>query len=98
MSRTSAVRRGAAALGVSVLIALSLAGPAAAKQDPSTGDLHGTVSTVPRDPHPTPRVIRVDDNALEYVQIGGGLLAGMALAGAGATLVSRRNHAHVTPA
>jgi hypothetical protein len=45
-----------------------------------------------------PPVVRVDDNALEYLQIGGGLLAGMALAGAGAALVSRRNHAHVRPA
>ncbi|HET7276675.1 MAG TPA: hypothetical protein VFJ22_01230 [Dermatophilaceae bacterium] len=98
MSRTTAVRRGAAALGASGLIALSLAGPAAARQDPGNGDLHGPSIIVPVDPNPMPPVVRVDDNALEYLQIGGGLLAGMALAGAGAALVSRRNHAHVRPA
>jgi hypothetical protein len=99
MSRTSTARRGAAALGASGLIALSVAGPAVARQDPSTGGLHEPSVTIPLPAVLTPPpVIRIDDNAIEYIQVGAGLLAGMALTGAGAALVSRRNHAQVKPA
>jgi hypothetical protein len=51
-------------------------------------------------PVPTNRTIIItrDDNGPQYLQIGAGLLAGMALAGAGAALVSRRSHAEVSVA
>ncbi|HEX5428321.1 MAG TPA: hypothetical protein VFX00_08340 [Pedococcus sp.] len=97
MSRFTTFRRGAAALGSAGLIALSLAGPAAARQVPGTGSQQelgcttgcyqgGTVSG--GSPRPIPR----DDNALEYLQLGGGVLAGIALAGAGMAVATRRTH------
>jgi hypothetical protein len=47
---------------------------------------------------PRGTTIVVDDDALELLQISAGILAGLALAGAGAAMVSRRNHGHATPA
>ena len=39
----------------------------------------------------------IDDNGVEVLQLGAGLLAGLALAGAGAAAVSRRTtHTHAT--
>ena len=42
---------------------------------------------------PGTQVLRFDDNALEYVQLGAGVLAGIALTGAGMAAASRRGHA-----
>lgn len=93
MSRNTAFRRGAAVIGASGLIALSLAGPAAARPDPGTGELHerssATVVDVPTVTRVT-QVLRIDDNAVEYLQLGAGVAAGLALGGAGMLLVSRR--------
>jgi hypothetical protein len=97
MAHHSTFRRGASALGASALIALSLAGPASARPDPGTGGLHewpqwsepyvgGTGSTGP--------AANIDSNVPEYLQLGAGVLAGIALAGAGLAVASRRSHAH----
>ncbi|HEY7722340.1 MAG TPA: hypothetical protein VIB11_10920 [Pedococcus sp.] len=99
MSHLTTIRRGAAAAGATGLIALSLAGPAAARPDPGTGGPHewpawsqpyqggqGSASTT--------AFVAVDDNAVELLQLGAGLLAGVALAGAGMAVASRRHHAH----
>jgi hypothetical protein len=95
MSSLTAIRRTAAAGGAAGLIALSLAGPAAARPDPGTGDLPrctsgcyegGTGSS----PGPT-----ADTNTVEYIQLGAGVLAGIALAGFGVAVTSRRSHGQV---
>ncbi len=100
MSNTTSIRRAACIAGATGLLALSMAGPASARQDPGTGSLKeqrcttscytpsaggggGTVTTN----GPT------DDNAIEVLQLGAGILAGVALAGAGAVVASRRTHA-----
>jgi len=96
MSHTTAVRRTASALGACALLALLLAAPAAARLDPGTGGRDFDVVV------PNPRTgqgpgVVLDDDAVEYVQVGAGIVAGMALAGAGAALVSRRRHHDLTP-
>ena len=96
MSHTASVRRTGSALGACALTALLLAAPAAAQPDPGTGGRDFTPgSSVPGPQGPT---IVVDDDALELLQVGAGILAGIALAGAGAALASRRRHGHPTPA
>ena len=86
MSRTTTVRQGAAAIGASGLIALSLASPAAARPDPGTGSPQRCSSSCyvggANASGPT-QFITLDDNAVEYLQLGAGVLAGIALAGAG---------------
>lgn len=99
MSRSTTLRRGAAALGASTLIALSLSGPASARMLPGTGSQQELGCTTAcyqgGDPAGAPRVVRIDNNAIEYLQLGGGLLAGIALAGAGMAVASRRGHTHL---
>lgn len=88
MFNTASVRRTGSALGATALLALLLAAPAAARPDPGTGGRDfGPVTT---QPEPLPPAIPMDDEAVEYLQVGVGILAGIALAGAGAALVSRR--------
>lgn len=95
MSRVSPLRRGAAVVGATGLIALSLAGPAAARPDPSTGGIHegtaGNSAIAGPESTPSMQVLRIDDNALEYLQLGAGMAAGLALGGAAMVLVSRRH-------
>jgi hypothetical protein len=91
------LRRGASALGVAGLLALALAAPASARQDKGTGSLHDDVTIAPTNPVPT-RIVLTDDDALEYLQVGVGALAGMALAGGAAVAVGRRHRTHPTPA
>ena len=96
MSHIASVRRTGSALGACALTALVLAAPAAAQPDPGTGgrDFAPASSvTVPQGP-----TIVVDDDAVELLQVGAGILAGLALAGAGAALVSRRHHRDPSPA
>jgi hypothetical protein len=52
-----------------------------------SGSGEGSTGSTPRS-----QVVRVDDNAVEVLQLGAGLLAGFALAGAGAAAFSRRSH------
>lgn len=89
-SRTSTLRRGLCAVGAAATLGLVLAGPAAARPEP--GEPAPTVVTETLPPPP------VDDNALDLLQVGGGILAGLALAGAGMAVASRRRHAAPTPA
>lgn len=99
MSRSTTIRRGAAALGTSGLIALSLAGPASARPISGTGsqqELGCTTSCYAGGATSGgPPIVRVDNSAIEYLQLGGGLLAGIALAGAGMAVASRRGHTHL---
>ena len=101
MSHTTSLRRSASLLGATGLIALSMAGPASAREVPGNGDWadqHCSVScyeggtTADPSSGSTPRG---SGGTLEITQLGAGLLAGLALAGAGAAAVSRRNHGHV---
>ena len=86
-------RRSSAALGAAGILALSLAGPASARPDPSTGDLTRCTTGCFQGPEESLSVLRsIDDNAIEYLQLGGGVLAGIALAGAGMALASHRSH------
>ena len=96
MSHTASVRRTGSALGACALTALLLAAPAAARPDPGTGGTDFPPgSSVSLPPGPSNGV---DDDAVELLQVGAGILAGIALAGAGAALLSRRRHEHPTPA
>lgn len=90
-TRTSAVRRGFCAVGAAAALGLGIAGPADARPEP--GEPVPTV-VITDPPPPGPR----DDSALEWVQVGGGVLAGLALAGAGWAMASRRQHAGPHPA
>ncbi len=47
---------------------------------------------------PTTRIVFRDNDAVEYLQVGAGVLAGIVLAGAAAAVISRRNHRGLTPA
>lgn len=100
MSHTTSIRRSASVLGATGLIALSIAGPASARQVPGTGDWadqHCSVNCYegPATVGSPGQIIRIDDNAVEVLQLGAGLLAGIALAGAGAAAFSRRSHDHM---
>ncbi len=88
MSRTQIIRRSASALGVSAVLAAVLAAPASARQDDGRLEYRGQNLGTPT---------FVDDNAVEYLQIGAGFLAGAALIGAGAMVASRQRHAHPRP-
>ena len=98
MSHTTSIRRALTVAGATGILAFLVAGPASARPDPGNGSqsewscqtdcyeggaMRGTVNTV-----------TIDDNALELLQLGGGVLAGIALAGAGVALASRRSHTH----
>ena len=101
MSHTTSIRRSASLLGATGLVALSMAGPASAREVPGNGDWadqHCSVScyeggtTADTNSGSTSRG---DGGTLEIAQLGAGLLAGLALAGAGAAAFSRRSHGHV---
>ncbi len=104
MSHTTPARRTASALAASALLALVVAAPAAARPDPGTGGTDPRPNAV-RGPDAgttgngtRPTIVVVDDDAVEVLQIGAGILAGLALAGAGAAMVSRRTHRDPSPA
>ena len=100
MSNTTNIRRAATVAGATAFFALSMAAPASARVDPGTGsseEQHCSVSCYsgPGVTAPESTTPRVDENGIEVLQLGAGILAGMALAGAGMTLASRRSHGHV---
>ena len=78
-----------------------MAGPASARQVPGNGDwadqhcstncYEGGTTGGSQRTLPNP----IEDNGVEVLQLGAGLLAGIALAGAGAAAFSRRNHGHL---
>lgn len=99
MSHTTSIRRALTVAGATGILAFSVAGPASARPDPGNGSqsewscqtdcyVGGTSPVL------TTSLPPIDDNALEVFQLGGGLLAGMALAGAGVALASRRGRRH----
>ena len=45
----------------------------------------------PEAPQPPAKIVTVDSNTVEYLQVGAGALAGMALTGAGALVLSQVN-------
>ena len=97
MSHTTAVRRTASALGACALLASSWQPRRRPGSTPGTGGRDfDVVPSRTRGPRQVPRSSS-DDDAVEYVQVGAGIVAGMALAGAGAALVSRRRHHDLTP-
>ncbi|WP_345201116.1 hypothetical protein [Fodinibacter luteus] len=87
---TSRALRTSGVLAATALAGLLLAAPAQAIPDPGTGGRDFPPGTF--GPAPKGTTIVVDDDAVEYLQIGAGLIAGVALAGAGAAMVSRRHH------
>jgi hypothetical protein len=94
----AARRTSLATIGAAALVGLAMAGPASARPDDGEKAPQRTnlVVSEPRTPQPKPvtRTIRIDDNALEALQIGLGALGGLALAGAAAGTVSVRRHHH----
>lgn len=97
MSHTTSIRRAASILGATGLIALSMAAPASARPDPGTGGAHEwTQWSEPYQGGSTGSTLTptssADDNAVEVLQLGAGILAGVALAGAGVAVASRRTH------
>lgn len=101
MSRTMQ-NRGAQALGAAAIFMLAVSGSATALADESgqhsqyqyechyLNKCKGVGSSLP-----SPVVLPVDDNAVEYLQLGAGVLAGIGLAGAGLAAASRRSQGHV---
>lgn len=96
MSHTTSIRRALTVAGATGILAFSVAAPASARPDPGNGaqsEWSCQTDCYPGGTTPGP-TITVDDNALELLQLGGGVLAGLALAGAGVALASRRTHTH----
>ncbi len=85
---TAFLRRGLPALGLTGLATLVLAVPATARQDPGAP----APTAAPPVAAPVVRVVPVDDNSLEPVQLGIGAVGG-ALLGAGVLTARRRRRA-----
>lgn len=93
-------RRAAAALAGTALAAIITVTPAHARQDP--GELLTDAGTSQLDrsdgSQPGPASLTVDDDAVEYLQVGLGALGGMVLVGAVAAAASRRHGGSAHPA
>ena len=95
MSRT-VQHRGAKALGTAAIFVLAFSGSATARADESGQHSQGQYechylnkcSAAPREVPPP------GGGAVEYLQLGAGVLAGLGLGGAGMAAASRRRHAH----
>ena len=106
--------RGARAVGVATILVLAVGGPAMARQDAGDVTPQGSKATTQitdeqyrchylnectgaatsRIPGPS-----ADGYAVEFLQVGAGVLAGIGIAGAGlAAAASRRRHGHAVPA
>ena len=76
--------------------------PAVDRQRQVGGFTYSTeVSTLPQQatkPQSGPTIVIRDNDPIEYIQVGAGMLAGFVLAGAAAAVVSRRSHRGLTPA
>jgi hypothetical protein len=107
MSHRTSIRQALTVAGATGILAFSVAAPASARPDP--GELFGSGGTTSRPDGsilqnppasdssittPGPVTVRIDDNAVEVLQLGAGVLAGVALAGAGLAVASRRSHRH----
>ena len=92
MSNRNALRTGGI-IAATALAGIILAAPAQARIDPAGGGFGPAQAPVVSQPVPAPDPgPTVDDDAGEYLQLGAGLLAGLAIAGAAAAVVSRRQH------
>lgn len=98
MSHTTSLRRALTVAGATGILAFSVAGPASARPDPGNGSQQEwscrTDCYVGGTDAGLTNTITLDDNALEVFQLGAGVLAGVALAGAGVAVVSRRSRRH----
>jgi hypothetical protein len=96
MSHTTTIRRAASVVGATGLLALSMAGPASAGPDAGPGEIPRCSSDCYEGGVPAGTLpgIAVDTSGFEVLQLGAGILAGVALAGAGMAVASRRSHAH----
>ena len=96
MSARSAFRRSSAALGAAGILALALAEPAAAHPDPGTGDIARCTTSCfagpDRESFNLSPAAQVVQGGVQVVQVGAGVLAGVALAGAGLAVASRRGN------
>jgi hypothetical protein len=97
MPHSTNIRRTASIIGATGLIALSMAGLASAQPDPGTGsaeEQHCSVSCYTGPDIATTAISAptVDASGIEVLQLGAGLLAGFALAGAGITVAAHRSH------
>ncbi|KGN36535.1 hypothetical protein [Knoellia subterranea] len=85
MSHTTSIRRFAATAGAAGILALSMAAPASARPDPGNGSQSEWSCQVncyagPDGPGMTTSLPPVDDSAIEFLQLGAGVLAGVAIA------------------
>jgi hypothetical protein len=98
MSHITSIRRAAAISGVTGIIALSSAGAASAREIPGNGAQEEFRCTVSCYEGGTSggltSIPKVGEDGIEILQLGAGVLAGVALAGAGLALASRRGHRH----
>ncbi|KGN33946.1 hypothetical protein N802_07390 [Knoellia sinensis KCTC 19936] len=113
MSHSTSLRRTACTVGAAGVLALSIAAPASALPDPgepagaasSQSRPDGSIlqNSAPKADSPATKVpgtaaLTVDDNAIEVLQVGAGVLAGLALGGAGIAVASRRHRHAAHPA
>jgi hypothetical protein len=110
--KKSILGRAVAVLGLGLVLGATVALPADARQDPGPTptvtlpysqdvyERHYGTQVEPATPayRPITRIVRVDDNEMEVLQLAAGVLAGIALAGTGAAVASRRTHAQAHPA
>ena len=88
MSHTTSIRRAVSIAGATGILAFSMAGPGQCPTRPRqrrpsrSGAARPPATRAGRPAGPT-GTITVDDNAVEILQLGAGVLAGVALAGAG---------------
>ena len=100
MTRITVGRVGAT-LGLALVLGTAVAMPASAGQD--VGSTPSVTLPYPQGTYECHYLNQcaatngpgITGTGVEYLQIGGGVLAGLALAGAGMTVASRRSRAHV---
>lgn len=95
------VTRIATALAATAVAGVLVAAPASARPDPGTGGTDPyTGPATGRSVIQEPRIpdAPAQDDGTEYLQVGAGLLAGLALAGAVVAVASRRHPREITPA
>lgn len=105
MTHTSRIRRTAAVAATGGILALSMATPASARPDPGNGSQSewschslcyqgGTEGSSGGSGVSPATQVLTNDNGIELLQLGAGVLGGIALAGAGVAIASRRGRAH----
>lgn len=95
---TSTTRRILATAAAAGVLSVATALPAGAEPDPGYPGSTGVSATTQDGPQTVIRQVLVDDNALEYLQLGLGALAGIGVAGAAMAGVRRVGHRAPHPA